>query len=406
MTVLSESYGNSFPEQVAVLRLRLGNQLPTQAWDDLRHSEHDRAFVIAGAMKADLLADIGAAVDRAITEHRSLEKFREEFLATADQHGWRGWTGDTTEKGRAWRARVIYRTNMATSYAAGRMAQLVDGNFKFWVYKHGNALEPRLQHLAWDGVALPPDHPFWATHAPPNGWGCTCRIRGANTEAGIRRAKGDPNKALPDGWQDPDPKTGAPAGIDKGWDYAPGRSLTQTVTIAANKIETLPVKLGADYGSSVQNLIERQWPIWLRDTVANLSHQPGMAGVMSRDVIEALATRGITPVSPEIRVKPGVLLGPKADRHARAGDELTQEQWQNLPALLKAPHAVLIDKATNSLIFIVDGGDGQLAIRLNFEIKKPKSTINLIVSAYRPKPGAVQGRVVGGLLEILLGKLE
>ena len=55
---------------------------------------------------------------------------------------------------------VGYRTNMATSYAAGRMAQLIDSKFKFWVYKHGNALEPRLQHLAWDGQALPPEHPF------------------------------------------------------------------------------------------------------------------------------------------------------------------------------------------------------------------------------------------------------
>ena len=93
---------------------------------------------------------------------------------------------------------------------------LVAGNFKFWVYKHGNALEPRLQHLAWDGLVLSPDDPFWDTHAPPNGWGCTCRIRGANGPAGISAVRGDPDKKRPDGWQDRSSKTGTPAGIDKG----------------------------------------------------------------------------------------------------------------------------------------------------------------------------------------------
>lgn len=263
MTALSASFGSPFVEQVAALRLRLANPLATQAWDDLRHAEHDRAFVIAGAMKADLLADIGAAVDRAVIEHRSFDKFKDEFLATADKHNWRGWTGDTTEKGRAWRARVIYRTNMATSYAAGRMAQLTAGNFKFWVYRHGNAIEPRLQHLAWDGLALAPDHPFWETHAPPNGWGCTCRIRGTNSEAGIRRLNGDPNKKLPDGWKAPDPKTGAPQGIDKGWDYAPGASVAQLITKMVPKLEALPQRLATDLMKSWAE--SERFATWLAD---------------------------------------------------------------------------------------------------------------------------------------------
>ena len=143
--------------------------------------------------------------------------------------------------------RVIYRTNMLTSYAAGRMAQLVDGKFKFWVYRHGNALEPRLLHLSWNGIALPPDHPFWATHYPPNDWGCTCYVTGARTEAGIRRVGGDPGKQLPDGWEGLNPKTGTPAGVGKGWDYAPGASAVDDVlaTVKA-KAEVLPPQIAAD----------------------------------------------------------------------------------------------------------------------------------------------------------------
>ena len=245
---LATSFAKPFAEQIAALRLRLANQVGTKAWDDLVHAEHERAFVVAGAMKADLLADLAKAVERAIGEHRSLGKFRAEFRQIVADRGWHGWTGEGTPKGEAWRTRVIYKTNMATSYAAGRMAQLVRLNYPFWVYKHGNALEPRLQHLAWDGVALPPDHPFWATHAPPNGWGCTCEIRGARTAAGIRRAKGDPGKTLPDGWQTVNPKTGTPVGIDKGWGYKVGGSVADDINaLVAQKAGKLPPEIARDF---------------------------------------------------------------------------------------------------------------------------------------------------------------
>ena len=148
---LTAGFGKPFAEQMAALRLRLANQVGTVAWDDLAHAEQERAFVVAGAMKADLLADLAKAVERAIGEHRSLDKFRAEFKQIVADRGWHGWTGEGTAKGEAWRTKVIYRTNMATSYAAGRMAQLKAAKYKFWIYKHGNALEPRLQHLAWDG---------------------------------------------------------------------------------------------------------------------------------------------------------------------------------------------------------------------------------------------------------------
>ena len=183
-----------FTEQVAAFRLRLGDLVATARWDDLQREQHDRAFMVAGATKADLLADLAKSVNRAIAEGTGFDAFKKDFRALVEKHGWHGWTGEGSAAGEAWRMRVIYRTNMATSYAAGRMAQLVDGKFKFWVYKHGGSLEPRLQHLAWDGVALTPDHPFWEQHYPPNGWGCSCRVFGARTEAGINPCRSGPNR--------------------------------------------------------------------------------------------------------------------------------------------------------------------------------------------------------------------
>lgn len=240
-----------FPEQIAAFRLRLGNRLPTATWRDLWQQDHDRAFVVAGALQADLLADLGAAVDRAIAEGTSLETFRQDFRAIVERNGWHGWTGEGTAKGEAWRTRVIYRTNAATSYAAGRMAQLVAGNFPLWVYRHGGSRDPRPEHLSWDGLILPPGHPFWATHAPPNGWGCSCYVIGARSERDAVRKGGKPGLQPPPGFDRPDPKTGAPPGIDTGWAYAPGATVTSAVQMGAEKLPKWPYDVAKAFMSAL-----------------------------------------------------------------------------------------------------------------------------------------------------------
>jgi hypothetical protein len=229
-----------FDEAIAAFRLRLGNLLPTATWTDIWKAQHDRAFVVAGALKAELLADLGAAVDKAVSQGTSLEEFRRDFRRIVIERGWHGWTGEGSAKGEAWRTKVIYRTNLAVSYAAGRRAQLIAGGFEWWVYRHGGSAEPRIRHLGWDGLALPPAHPFWLTHAPPNGWGCSCYVVGARSEAGIRRVGGDPARTLPPDWAVIDPRTGAPVGIDKGWDYAPGATGDETIRSLVPRLSRLP----------------------------------------------------------------------------------------------------------------------------------------------------------------------
>ena len=63
---LKGTFRKPFDEQVAAFRLRLQQLVPTTTWDEVWQSQHDRAFMVAGAMKADLLADLAAAVDRAV----------------------------------------------------------------------------------------------------------------------------------------------------------------------------------------------------------------------------------------------------------------------------------------------------------------------------------------------------
>lgn len=225
-----------FTEQVAFFRRKLGNLVPTERWDDMLGAAHDDGFMVAGAAKADLLTDLAAATDKAIAEGIGLEAFRSDFRAIVAKHGWTGWTGEGSVRGEAWRVKTIYRTNMMTSYAAGRMAQLRAEDWPLWIYRHGGSLEPRLHHLSWDGIALPPDHPFWATHYPPSDWGCSCYVLGARSARGVKRLGGDPDKQLPANWQRIDRRTGAPIGIGKGWNYAPGGSVSETVQALAWKL--------------------------------------------------------------------------------------------------------------------------------------------------------------------------
>jgi len=216
-----------FLEAIAFFRAKLN--LPTAKWDDLLGAAHDRAFVVAGAMKADLLADLREAVDQAISSGTTLDAFRADFAQIVAQRGWTGWKGQGTIAGEAWRTRVIYDTNLFTSYSAGRYQQMkaVTETRPYWRYRHSPAsVEPRPEHLAWDGLILRHDDPWWSTHSPPGGFGCKCYVE---TLAERDMKKGD--LQVTDKAAIPFPHSG----IDKGWDYQPGASTAPLVDIIKAK---------------------------------------------------------------------------------------------------------------------------------------------------------------------------
>lgn len=249
-SVISGVFKSPFLEQVAYFRNKLGNLVPTKRWDDLKGVEHDVGFMVAGAQKADLLADLAAAVDRAITEGKGLHAFRKEFFSIVERRGWHGWTGEGSAKGEAWRTRIIYQTNMRTSYAAGRRAQLVEAGFDIWVYKHGHSRSPRPQHLTWDGLALPANHPFWKTHYPPadNVYGCSCYVVGARSNKSAERLGADLNKTLPDGWDDK---------LSTGYDF--GARVTDTVQTMAKKMREWPKEIRESYLQSLPESLRQQF---------------------------------------------------------------------------------------------------------------------------------------------------
>lgn len=222
------TYGSlPFREQIRFFREKLN--LGTRAWTDIWEAQHDHAFVVAGAMKEDLVEDFRNAVERVIEEGITLEQFRKEFDAIVARHGW------SYKGSRGWRSRVIYDTNLRTSYSAGRFDQMkeIAERRPYWRYRHNDSVRfPRPEHQAWDGLILRHDHPWWQTHYPPNGWGCKCFVETLAERDLARLGKSGPDQApeieyreVTVGTRGPTPRTvRVPRGIDPGFAYTPGES--------------------------------------------------------------------------------------------------------------------------------------------------------------------------------------
>ena len=159
-----------FEEQIRHLKDKV--RVPTKKWTDIWQGAHTRAFVVAGATKEELLCDFQSAIIKALETGSTLQDFRRDFDETVARHGW------SYKGGRNWRSRVIFETNLRTSYQAARFEQMKElgGERPYWRYRHGDSRKPRKEHLAWDGLVLRYDDPWWKTHYPPNGWGCRCTV--------------------------------------------------------------------------------------------------------------------------------------------------------------------------------------------------------------------------------------
>jgi SPP1 gp7 family putative phage head morphogenesis protein len=229
------------------------------AWQDLLRDEHAKAFTVAKVMRADILEDLRAAVDKAIATGTTLAEFRRELTPLLQRKGWWGRQllvdpQDGEEKrvqlGSPRRLETIYDTNLRTSYAAGRWGQIQDTKHARPYLRYVAVLDSRTRplHRLWNGTVLPVDHPFWRTHFPPNGWRCRCGVQQLNDRDLGRygyQLSPDP-KITYTTWTNP--RSGAeervPFGIDPGFDYNPGiGSLEHLRELLAERIAAAPESL-------------------------------------------------------------------------------------------------------------------------------------------------------------------
>ncbi|MFN3495773.1 MAG: phage minor head protein, partial [Hydrogenophaga sp.] len=232
----------------------------TYGWAELWADEHALQFTISRLANADLLADLQAMITESVAGDLSRTDFMRDARAALARKGWWGTSEvtdpDTGETKRTTfdpaRLKLIYDTNTRQAYAAGQWERVeaTRRTHPFLRYVTQRDEKVRASHRAWDGVTLPADDPFWATHYPPNGWRCRCRVVQVNrrdyergtTPTGAAMKKEAPEVIMRD-WLDKN--TGEirriPAGIDPGFGYNAGMARqTALQQLQATKAQTLP----------------------------------------------------------------------------------------------------------------------------------------------------------------------
>ena len=412
-----------FSEQIAFFRGK--KNVLTGHWTDLWEAEHDHGYMVAGADRIDLLVDLREAVDKVIADGAGIAQFRKDFAAIVQKHGW------SYNGGFGWRTRVIYETNLRSSYAAGRYAQLqaVKEARPYWRYRHSDSVQhPRLHHLAWGAkpVILHADHPWWSTHYPPNGWGCKCTVEALNDRDLERLGKSGPDGEAPDdeieevevGKRGPNPRTvRTPAGIDPGFGYAPGRSaFEQLAQSVVEKAAALPARAAAQALQPLLALpraqagLDEGFARWFDQVNADPLPRGRIVpvGALSPQTVDWLRTQAeIEPATASISMRDDDLLHAKRDsKTAGLSDELLRQ----IPRMLRDRQAVLFDKPNRTLLYVFGGTGAQrskLVIRVNYKLKGATEAelVNLVRTGAFIDRRALTGAIRGGQMELIEGEL-
>jgi len=221
---------------------------PAFSWQDVWGQEHAYAFTVAKAVDLELLTLFKTSIQRAIDEGEGFESWRGKLIPELQALGWYGkrkvddptgkWKSKIVDFSRPARLENIFWSNVRTARAAGQWERIqrTKVGLPYLLYVRTASANPREQHLAFVGIMLLVDDPFWSTHFPPNGWGCKCSVRqitrfeydklkdqdGYTTEAPAIEEKTFVNR-----------RTGevskVPAGIDPGWGTNPGLSRAKTL---------------------------------------------------------------------------------------------------------------------------------------------------------------------------------
>ena len=207
-------------------------------FQDVWEQEHAFAFTAAKAMTADVLETLRGAVDQALAEGRTFQDFKKDLQPELEKLGWWGKkempdpkTGELKDAqlGSPRRLKVIYQTNMRSARSAGKWERIQRTKklLPYLRYSLGPSEKHRPEHVAWEGLELLADDPWWDTHMPPNGWGCKCWVQQLTKEQ--VDSTGGEDEAPADEMQEwTNPRTGEteqiPKGITPGFDFNPGQA--------------------------------------------------------------------------------------------------------------------------------------------------------------------------------------
>ncbi|MFT9399787.1 phage minor head protein [Acetobacter sp.] len=314
--------------------------MPSKRWGELEAQAHGTQFAVAGATSKALLDDFRVAINKALVKGTTLAEFRKDFDAIVARHGW-AYNGTP-----GWRSAIIYETNLSSAYAAGRYKQMTTPEaldiFPYWRYRHHACAHPRPQHVAWDGMILRADDPWWSTHYPPNGWRCHCTVEPVSRRD-LKRYNWTVSEAPPlneKPWRNP--TTGkivmVPDGIDPGFQSNPGRDWSQAEARRAATSLTPIIPAGDD------RLPARREEIQKQQIQAMLDARSG--------IVEAGTVPEVVQKALDVKTDSALLSGDTLSKNLAAHPDLEPVDYLRLPVIISDPLAIVPDTKPTSIVVI------------------------------------------------------
>jgi SPP1 gp7 family putative phage head morphogenesis protein len=418
-------------------------------WEEMLHEEHSRNFTVAKMLDLAMLADVKKAVDEAIANGTTLETFRDQLEPMLQEKGWWGrqpmadpTTGEIkdVQLGSPRRLKTIFETNLKTAYSRGHWQQIQQTaeQAPYLLYDAVDDDRTREEHLAWDGIVLRWDDPWWKTHYPPNGWNCRCVVIQLDQADLAKLGKTGPDAAPPASFTWVNPQTGQqtqiepflwtnpvtgeemeiPGGIDPGWAYNPGASGNEDISETfMEKVGSVPADLGAEafavLSEEEKAILADDFEKFADEVLPGTEKPQGIVkpvGVIDSEVLSELEKLGQVVSSALITISDRVLLHMIRDaKAANKGSEepskkdLSIDQIKRLPEVLNDPWAVLWDMEDPALLYVFDIPDeerlGKFVVRVNVQTKvkgaggkKTKTIANTVVTGGRVNSSNVQDK--------------
>lgn len=239
------------------------------AWQDVLADEHATSFTVAKMMDMDLLADVKASLEEALETGTTFREWSDKMIPTLQAKGWWGrkavvdpLTGQTVvaQLGSPSRLQTIFRTNMASAYAAGHwdMIEAQAEDAPFLLYDAIDDFRTRPAHKAWDGKVYAITDNFWKGHTPPCGWNCRCTVIQLD-ESDLEDLGLKPEKSKPTGTYDwTNPRTGQtfkiPNGVDPTFGQAAAKRIDNLIALAKEKAAALPDDLAAKAEAALKEI--------------------------------------------------------------------------------------------------------------------------------------------------------
>lgn len=177
------TYALRLPPRLAIGYFRSKGYTISWDWYDTWQEIHTKAFTVAKVAQLDILRDIRQELEAALAEGKTFREFQKDLTPRLKARGWWGKVedeeGKTIQLGSPWRLRTIYNTNIGVAYQTGRWQAMEENKEARPFVQYVAVLDQhtRPSHAALHGKVFSIDDPALDAIAPPNGWGCRCRLR-------------------------------------------------------------------------------------------------------------------------------------------------------------------------------------------------------------------------------------